>query len=41
MPADPDLAALAEHCADELRSAELERQELQDAVELIEQMEEK
>ena len=41
MPADPDLAAMAKHCADEMRSAELERLELQDAVELIEQLEKK
>jgi len=41
MPADPDLAALAEHCSAELRDAELEQRELEDAVNLIEQMENK
>ena len=39
MPANPDLATLAEHCAEELRHQSIEKEELESAVELLEQLE--
>ncbi len=38
MPADPDLAALAEHCEGEIRARAMEQRELQDAVELLDEL---
>lgn len=38
MPADPDLALLAEHCHNELRSSREEEQELRDALRILEQV---
>ena len=35
MPADPDLAALAQHCREEMRAARLEEQELHEAIEQL------
>lgn len=37
MPADPDLALLAEHCHNEMRSSREEEQELRDALRILEQ----